>query len=86
MRSINIERGNVRGTQFTFDKGEGLPEHDHDETTAHMIFMQAGSVKLTVKGHDPITLVPPNIYDLAPNSPHAIEALENGTVIWNPIK
>lgn len=60
--------------------------HDHDEINAHMIFVLAGKVKLTVMGDDPLILGPGSVYDLEPHSPHEIEALEYGTIFWNPIK
>lgn len=86
LRSVAINRGAVRGGLYFFDRGEGLPLHDHDETTAHVTFVMKGSIEISGPRIAARTLVAGNVYDFPPHSPHQIVALEDDTIIWNAIK
>lgn len=86
LRKIDIERGRVLGSLYIFAKDEGLPEHDHVEGAAHMMFVMSGSVEIGGPRIQVRVVKSGGVYDFEANSPHYIRALEDETTIWNPIK
>jgi quercetin dioxygenase-like cupin family protein len=63
--------------------GEGLPDHNHDHSTAHVTFVRMGCVEIKVHGEEPKILAAGGIIDLPYGKNHSITALVDGTKIAN---
>jgi hypothetical protein len=74
------------GRQYHLSAGAGLALHNHTEADIHMTVMQAGRVKISGPNIAPVEISAPGIFNFVAGSPHEIEALVDGTVIYNPLK
>ena len=63
------------------DKGDGLPSHQH--TWNHATVCHVGSCLVRIKGKEIVVTAETQPLDLPANTPHEIEALEDGTVFMN---
>jgi mannose-6-phosphate isomerase-like protein (cupin superfamily) len=74
--------GSLYGIQYRFTcPGEALPEHAHDETTAHNIIVMQGQVNLTFDNGDFQTLNAGDICDFDCSRPHRIIASGPAVII-----
>lgn len=74
--------GSLYGIRYCFScAGEAVPEHMHDETTAHNIVVLQGQVNLTFDQGDFKTLSAGDICDFDWSRPHRIVASEPSTII-----
>lgn len=86
MKATNFSAGDLRGTTFDFQNGEGLPLHDHTKETAHILIVRRGSVRLSGPTIKTESLGPGDMRDLVAGHPHAIIAQEDKTKITNIMK
>lgn len=83
MNNKIITAGDLRLNRYECNKGEGLPLHDHDEDSAHLIFVSRGSVLISGSSITSQVLKAGAIYDFPAHSPHEIIAEEDETVFFN---
>jgi quercetin dioxygenase-like cupin family protein len=78
-----IELGDIKGTMFLFEfAGDLLAEHTHDEETVHITIVTKGRVR-AFSSEWSQEAEAGQIIDFKVGQPHAIEALEDGTKIYN---
>ena len=68
-------------SEFVFDKGEGLPKHEH--AFNHLTMCVAGSCVVRKENVEIVLTKNDSAVDLPANQWHEIEALENNTIIIN---
>lgn len=66
---------------YHFNKGEGLPRHEHEES--HQTFIKQGSAILRTEGREDIVTKDNKIVYLKPYAWHEYEALEDNTILLN---
>jgi quercetin dioxygenase-like cupin family protein len=83
---LEIATGDLRGLRYRFDIGEGLPMHEHDESTAHITIVASGSIRVHGPAIEPEIIKAGEAIDFEVDSPHEIMAEENDTIIFNIVK
>ena len=81
-----IKLGDLKGTVYYFNKiGDVLPEHTHDENSNHITIVTNGKIRAfnDVWSQEASA---GEILDFQAGQPHAIEALEDNTKIYNILK
>lgn len=77
---------NLRGTVYDFENtGDILPNHEHDENTAHITIVAKGSIKVTGDGWTQ-TWPAGRVAEIKANQAHEFEALEPNTRVVNIVK
>ena len=79
--------GKLLMTIYTFAKaGDELPLHTHTKNDCHITIINRGSIRAFGPGLSwEKVLKPGDIVAFKPNDPHAFEALEDDTKIYNII-
>ena len=81
-----IQLGDLKGTFYYFEKsGAILPEHTHDENSNHITIVTNGKIRAfnDVWSQEAVA---GEVLDFQVGQPHAIEALEDNTKIYNILK
>lgn len=75
--------GNLRGTVYDFEEaGDVLPNHVHDEDTAHITVVAKGSIKVTGDGWEQIW-ESGRVAEIKAFQSHQFEALEQNSRVVN---
>lgn len=80
-----VHYGALAGTLYRFAKGEGLPMHIHDGSSAHVTFVIRGKIVARGDGWE-TTHTAGHFVDFPIDERHEIEAIEDGTRILNLLK
>lgn len=82
----SFQFGQVGGVIYDFDQaGDVLPEHNHDDSTAHFSIVARGSFEVRGRGWKRIAKLG-QIIDFPAGQFHEFEALEPGSRIVNVTK
>jgi len=84
MKTKELKAGKLRGWIYDLNSGEGLPQHAHDESTAHITIVARGSIVVYWPGRRLSEIVEFGgaVY-FAPGVSHRIEAMVDGTKLYN---
>jgi len=86
LRSKQFEVENIKGVIYDFENvGDILPNHVHDDSTAHVTIVARGSIKVTGDGWQQ-TWEAGRVAEIKSFQSHEFEALENNTRVVNIIK
>jgi len=83
LASIPFTVGNITGTIYDFEVvGDVLPNHVHDDSTAHITIVARGSIKVTGDGWQQ-NWEAGRVAEIKSFQSHEFEALENNTRVIN---
>jgi quercetin dioxygenase-like cupin family protein len=71
----------IAGTRYTFNKGDVLPEHEHDASTLHDIKVVSGRVKVMREKSGDTTAKAGDLVVIQVGEKHSVIALEDSVTV-----